>query len=288
MSKSVTCPCSVHLHVFSGTSMVRIVCRLTMVCLFAFPSLTVGQEPQELDVVSIRENQSTSAHFTTELRLTPGRLQVVNASLEDLVAAAYGVMSPTTRDQLIVGWPNSDVKLKRFDITATLRGGDRVTQEGRRRLLLALLATRFGFKAHKEARSMRSHVLTQLKKGVLGPKLRRVDFDCYGVSLAESPKDDDGQPLCRQGARSDIEREGFILRGSGNIDVLIISLQNMLRAVVVDATGLQGNFAWEVELGLTPTAPHTPLREQLGLNLEQTQVSVDVVVIDSVSMPTPN
>jgi uncharacterized protein (TIGR03435 family) len=32
----------------------------------------------------------------------------------------------------------------------------------------------------------------------------------------------------------------------------------------------------------------TAVKEQLGLKLEATEAEVDVVVIDSVSMPTPN
>lgn len=68
---------------------------------------------------------------------------------------------------------------------------------------------------------------------------------------------------------------------------------------VVDKTGLAGR--WDFNLSFLPeNAPpganvdtnlpniYTAIQEQLGLKLEAARGPVDVVVVDSVSQPTPN
>lgn len=64
----------------------------------------------------------------------------------------------------------------------------------------------------------------------------------------------------------------------------------------MDATQLSGNFEWQLTLSLAamprPDSEMSPLpvalREQLGLQLEPRTGPIDVLVIDSVQMPTPN
>jgi uncharacterized protein (TIGR03435 family) len=72
---------------------------------------------------------------------------------------------------------------------------------------------------------------------------------------------------------------------------------------VVDKTGLQGNFAFELEwtpdpgvpIGASPTPVEvsgpsifTALQEQLGLKLEPQKGSVEIFVIDQVEKPSEN
>jgi uncharacterized protein (TIGR03435 family) len=78
--------------------------------------------------------------------------------------------------------------------------------------------------------------------------------------------------------------------------ILADNLSSQLGRIVVDKTGLNGNFTFKLEW--TPdsvrdadaTAPplFTALTEQLGLTLEATKEPVDVLVIDSVQRPTEN
>ena len=66
--------------------------------------------------------------------------------------------------------------------------------------------------------------------------------------------------------------------------------------VVVDKTGLDGIFEFTLRYSTQPLggspdeAPSifTALQEQLGLKLESTKGSVEVLVIDSVERPTPD
>ena len=82
-------------------------------------------------------------------------------------------------------------------------------------------------------------------------------------------------------------------------------LQPQAGRVVIDKTGLTGT--WDLELETEPQIPvgsgipadafgkpreglslSTALPEQLGLKLESERGPVDVLVIDSVDLPTPN
>jgi uncharacterized protein (TIGR03435 family) len=65
---------------------------------------------------------------------------------------------------------------------------------------------------------------------------------------------------------------------------------------VIDQTGIEGKF--DFELHYTPAnAPpdatakpgiFTAMQEQLGLKLKQTKAPVDVLIVDSATMPTPD
>ena len=84
---------------------------------------------------------------------------------------------------------------------------------------------------------------------------------------------------------------------------LASQLSRMTGRPVKDRTGLSGEFnltlTWSMEdqkvdpldrPGPGPDAPalSTALQDQLGLRLERTRGSVDVLVIDSVERPTPD
>ena len=95
--------------------------------------------------------------------------------------------------------------------------------------------------------------------------------------------------------------------------LLVFQLSRMLRRQVLDRTALAGRYDFDltftpdagaaqfVNAGVTgggPGGPPTPspeapalttaLREQLGLRLESSRASIDVVVIDRVTAPTEN
>jgi uncharacterized protein (TIGR03435 family) len=65
---------------------------------------------------------------------------------------------------------------------------------------------------------------------------------------------------------------------------------------VIDRTGLNGNFGFELKFAPAtnpnpdPDRPHliTALEEQLGLKLEASRAPLDVLVIDRVERPTEN
>jgi uncharacterized protein (TIGR03435 family) len=64
--------------------------------------------------------------------------------------------------------------------------------------------------------------------------------------------------------------------------------------IVVDETGLTGNFEWTISMPrveMTTDQAGTlvwAVHDQLGLKLQTRIAPMDVIVIDSVEVPTPN
>jgi uncharacterized protein (TIGR03435 family) len=103
-----------------------------------------------------------------------------------------------------------------------------------------------------------------------------------------------------------ISSNQFIRGSSRTIDQLASSLARQVGRRVENRTGLSGNYDFDLEW--TPEAAKTPLsspganqpslddnlsvytalREQLGLELKPTTGSIDVIVIDSVNLPSPD
>ena len=100
-------------------------------------------------------------------------------------------------------------------------------------------------------------------------------------------------------------RRGYIAARGMTLDAILLhGLNANLDRVVINNTGLTGEFDWTLEWGaetrpdsddqrVAPSAPAGPsiftaMQEQLGLKLEPSRGPVDVLVIDSVERPTPN
>jgi hypothetical protein len=56
--------------------------------------------------------------------------------------------------------------------------------------------------------------------------------------------------------------------------------------LVVDQTGLDGFYRFELRLFEPSVRP--PLPVQLRMRIENTRALVDVAIVDAISMPTPN
>jgi uncharacterized protein (TIGR03435 family) len=207
-----------------------------------------AQDRPALDVVSIREDTRVWGTFVPkEFQFQPGRLVVVHLTLEELVLRAYAVPIMLA-EHLVVGWPKTGIKDKRFDVTATMtNAGGPISSEDQRRLVLEVLTTRFGLKAHTERTLVDGYRLTVVTNRTLGPGLRRVDFDCTALAEGQSPKDKDNRPLCGYG---ELRARGVMFyRGSGEIARLVnqLNIRTNIGAVkrpIVDATGLRGLFMW--------------------------------------------
>ena len=185
-----------------------------------------------LDVVSVREHPANGPNPIPSLVSRPGRLDI-NLPLENLVAFGYGITAFRLFDQLIVGWPNSAIREKRFDIKAALTTSATLSLEDQRRVVLEVLETRFNLRTHREQRLLDHWVMTLVKPGVLGPRLKRVDFNCAEIKREDAPKDEDGRSLCRRGAENPPGRP-FSYHGSGTIDILAVDLVFQSRNLVVN------------------------------------------------------
>jgi uncharacterized protein (TIGR03435 family) len=239
---------------------------LNVLLLVAMAGVAVfGQNAQlAFEVASIKPSPPGSNG--TSIGSPAGRFVARNASLKLLIVNAFNV-----RDLQIEGgpgWMDSD----RFDIDAKMT--DNATAKQSYEMLQTLLADRFQLKIHRETREMSIYSLV-VGKG--GPKL--------------SP------------ARED-ERSMAVGRGRGKLQFHRVSLstlaQNLggnLDRIVLDKTGLSGDFDFTVEWNPDLTQPDadpsrpsifTAVQEQLGLKLESTKGPVEVLVIESVQKPTEN
>ena len=228
-----------------------------------------------------------------------GRFSANNMTVKNLLTIAYDVQP----FQIVggPGWLDSE----RYDVEAKAEessDGDaaakppsdmRKQMDAQRLRLQSLLAERCKLTMHRETRQLPVYAMV-IAKG--GPKLK------------ESPVNTTGKPNMQM-------RMGFgQLNGVDTpLSILAETLSRQLGRVVLDKTGLTGNYDFNLQwtpdagqmaaMGPPPGAPpgmapppsdpngpsvFTAIQEQLGLKLESQKGPVDVWVIDSVEKPSEN
>jgi len=224
---------------------------------------------------------------------TQDGLTITNASLITILHSAFGL-----QDDRILGAPVW-TKSKHYDLEAKVRPEDvpdleKLTDDQRRMMLCPLLKERFGMKFHHEQRSLPVFALIVAPGG---SKLRQTE---------PNPHTSDGEPLphiLRTGAGN------FNSEGSP-VAFLVDTLSKQLDRTILDETGLTGYYDYTLQWTPDDAAPpvskvqpdafggspsgeggpslFTALEEQLGLRLLSQKSKVDVIVIDSISPPSPN
>src|SRR5688572_30283471 len=249
------------------------------------------------DAASVKPNRSGFPGGDTEFR--PGQFIARNQTLRVLIVAAYGL-----EDFRVVGGPEW-ITSERFDVQA--RATSPVTRREAMPMLQALLAERFGLRAHMERRDHAVFAMVASRPGNAGPRLRpAVPAACVDRG-PQPPRVPPGElPNCGQLPMTTGRLSGRSVR----LDQLTEQLSPMVRRVVIDRSGLAGLFdidlEWEIDdeqraalsrllpdWPLPPANPDKPgligaLQEQLGVKLESTRAPVDVLVIDAVAHPTEN
>src|SRR5262249_19749834 len=252
---------------------------------------------EKFEVASVKPNDGTDVKRLALMMQPGGRLQATNVPLSLLVRFAYAI-----QDFQIVGlpdWKDSE----RFDINAKAEREVPPGQLGAvgpyQKMLQALLADRFRLAAHLEKRELPIYALVAARTdGKLGPGLRPSTVDCVALMAERGrqgmPPPQPGQPM-QCGFRIG---PGQMTGGSMPLSQLATSLSNFVQRVVVDRTGMAGNF--DVDLKYAPDATTmaalgpakaaaiagtppadasaasdapgliTALQEQLGLKLEST------------------
>ncbi len=235
---------------------------------------------------------------------SPVQFVDANATLRSLIAWAWNV-----RGFQIDGGPDW-ADARRFDVSA--RSPRPVSESTMRLMVRQLLAERFQLKTRVEPRQMSRYVLRAARgDGRLGAGLQGARIDC-SVVLSErfgapAPDGSNGSnaPAClwRVGITPPVAR--LVVDGAPMRELAGL-LERLLNRKVVDGTGLRGPYDIRLEFsadqmpiamptGDTPDATardglslFTALQEQLGLTLESERGPVDVIVIESALLPTPN
>jgi uncharacterized protein (TIGR03435 family) len=233
-------------------------------------------QSQAFEVASVKLNRSGSDRGG--ISLLPGRITVSNMTLKGLVRYAYDV-----RDIQILGGPacfDSD----RWDIAATAGGA--ISDDERRQMLRALLGERFELTVRRDRKDLPVYALTQSNNG---SRLK--------------PNTDGRRPRVAMGATE----TGLLQLVGEDVPVsrLAIVLAGSAGRIVIDRTGIEGNFDFKLEwvpdatnvpsingARMETTADGPPLftavQEQLGLRLEATKGPVEILVIERAEKAVAN
>ena len=247
-----------------------------------------------------------------------GRFTATNTPLRMLIMAAYELK----QDAQLAGGPPMLLAAK-YDITARTATATLGMNElpG---LLRSLLADRFKLKTHTESRELPIYDLVLARSdGRLGPDLRPSKSECSkGDELAAA-----GAALAKGDMASFLGKPGpcmvttdpsggplnLMMRGDGQeMKQIVEILTQFTGRAVRDKTGLTGRYDFDMKMDLQmvlalakrmganiPAAAAdipqadgsslmTALNEQLGLKLESTRGSVNVLVVDTVEAPAPD
>jgi uncharacterized protein (TIGR03435 family) len=261
-------------------------------------------QPTTFEAASIRPNKSGESGSTFR-RQPGGRFNAINVTVRQLITNAYQIQGV----QLVGApdWTNDE----RFDIVAKIEGNPPPMPPGSPNdpmilAVRALIEDRFTLRTHREKREMDVYALVMARPDRKpGPNLRPTTQDCESLMREAArtgvpPTPPPGGPSVVCGIRGSF---GRVEAGGASIAQLVNGLAGQVGRIVVDRTGLQGGWDFEMYFAqesrgplppgveLPPVDPNAPslftaLPEQLGLRLEAAKAPVDVLVVDSVARPT--
>ena len=260
---------------------------------------------QPFEVASIKPSRPDDN--MTRLFMTPGKFTTEAENIKEVIRFAYDIKSDS---QLSGGpsWINSekfDIEAKEEDSVAeNLKKLSFEEQAKQIRLMVqALLADRFKLKVSHQTKELPVYALVVAKGG---PKLTEIQVPPPSPDATAAPK---------RGFRGNRMMGPGQLTGTNiNIGLLAetLSRQRELGRLVIDQTGLKGNYDWTLKWtpdqgvamfkgpgGGEPSADARPadssgpsiftaLEEQLGLKLEPRKGPIETLVIDSIERPSEN
>jgi uncharacterized protein (TIGR03435 family) len=281
-------------------------------------STSARSAPPSFEVASIKPNHSTENRRF--INSNGSRFVATNWTAKKLIEYAYNV-----KDDQLAGGPNW-LDSAGFDINAKIEDSfaqallklspERHTEQVRE-MLQSLLAERFNLKITHRTKEVPIYGLVVAKNG---PKLTptKASPPLPGQPPGQQPP----PPPGRDGSLSVPSGcFGCMMMGGGQIAAVGAPISNLADAlsmqqeiggrIVLDKTGLTGNYDFALQwtptfsgsggpgenpaIGQTAPLPDssrpslfTALEEQLGLKLESTKGSVDVIVIDHIEEPSPN
>ena len=285
--------------------------RIVAALLLASSVSLLGQQPTPqagFDVASIKPTPPDAPERLP--RISPGRVEIFNSTLKELIRLAYSRFAFDTRE--ITGGP-SWIDSERFDIAATLgkplpQGFDSTgLPAGLGAMLRTLIEDRFAVKTHNERRDGDVYALTFARSDKTnGAGLRSVPDMCATAMKvlppASPPPPPTGPPPCSFGGS-----RGRLIGTGVTIAMFSSVLSGIVGRPIVVRTDLAGSF--DIELTFDPasvakTLPGEPpgpaaiddtkpsiftaLQEQLGLKLEATRGPIDVLIVDQAERPIPN
>jgi len=248
-------------------------------------STASAQKPPVFEVATIKP--ARPGMWRQDYDTEGNRLTVTNYTVRRLIREAYGLKS----DSQILGGPKW-IDEQAFDIVAKVDDSeaarlDKMNDDQSDRewdlMLQSLLAERFQLKVSRSQRNLPVFALMVARPG---PKLKHTPDKGANGQSGDSGIDIHGGEL----TANDVSMDNFA-------DALT-SLRDIGNRVVINRTGLAGNFNFQLDWardhgqGPSPDSPYPSLfgalPEQLGLKLKPERSTVDVVVVESAAEPTVN
>lgn len=222
-----------------------------------------GQAPS-FDVASVRPSKIVGEGGRREkIDVNPGTVSLRNVSLKTAIRWAYHVM-----DYQITGpdWIGSE----RYDIAA--KAATAASEDQLRLMMQTVLTERFKLAFHRQTKELPAYLLTVAKGG---------------IKFQESNVEGEPQMNADKG-RLSVEIKGM------TAEKFVEALSNVLRAPVINNTGLTGKYDGKVDISkylgdmpkegsgpFDPTAMIiTGLHEELGLKLESKKMPLDLLIVD--------
>lgn len=248
-------------------------------CLVQAQSTT---KPQ-FEVASVKPNTDDGRMISNPVR-SGDRILMHNNQVGSMILYAYHVSN-----YQVIGDTRLPEHWNWYDVDAKVEGSP--SDDEIRLMFQSLLEDRFKLRVHHETREMEVYKLVVAKNG---PKLTPAAPGDFKTTIGG----DKPMVLRKKTIGIISEKEGAHLVGKGaTIAELATSLIGALGGPVIDSTGIEGNFDfdvlfapanWPPDSEFNPPALLTALKEALGLTLEKSKAQVDVLVIDHLEKPTPN
>ena len=255
----------------------------------AFASMG-GTTIPSFEVASVRPDRSGQGFNS---RISAGRLVMERWRVKDMIEYSYAI-----EESQVLGVPKW-IDSERYDIEAKVEDSvvareQNMTAEQRKSLMRLrvqdLLANRFGLRVHHSVENLPVLALVVARNG---PKF----FEAKVLSRPAADTDGRQVNLKMDGKQWILNFDNAPLSSL----VLVLSGQAEIEGrVVVDKTGLTGNYAftlqWAPQYLTGPPFTQEPsgatlftsLREQLGLKLESQKAMAEVLVIDHIEQPSAN
>lgn len=237
------------------------------------------------DVVSIKPNKTASTN--DDISIYDSTFDGINVSLKMLILSAYGL-----KQGQLVGLPPWGYSA-RFDVSAKIVDPDKkaieaLTPEQFRSMQQPILTDRFHLTFHHELKMLPVFELVVAKGG---PKFKT-------ITAAERASDQGVNGVHAGDTNEQTNSHGGTLTATGvPLSVLIAQLSTRVDRIVVDKTGLTGEYNLQLTWSPEDAGPQaadappdifTALQEQLGLKLQPAKGEIETFVVDHVDMPSEN
>lgn len=229
-----------------------------------------GAPTPSIEVAVIKPHDPNSSY--NNFRFARDRVSFDNQTVSRLIEFAYAI-----NKQQIVDAPEW-IRDSHLDIDGKTNADTDPTVPQQQKMIQQLLADRFGLRFHRDKRELSVYAL-QIAKG--GPTLKPA------ANAA-------AQPLERSNGHGYQTTQTYTSMAMSDF---ILTMQFFLDRPIVDQTGLQGRYDFQLcyTYGESPSpdpdAPpglFTALQEQLGLRFQSTRAATDVLVIDQIEQPSAN